>query len=36
MKGLDGPFKRVNLKVLSTLREHNFPTLVKHPVVGRE
>lgn len=33
-KAFGGPFKRVNLKVLSTLREHNFPTLVKHPVVG--
>jgi hypothetical protein len=33
-KGLNGPFKRVNLKVLATLREYNFPTLVKHPVVS--
>lgn len=32
-KGLNGPFKRVNLKVLATLREYNFPTLVQHPIV---
>lgn len=32
-KGLNGPFKRINLKVLSTLREYNFPMLVRHPIV---
>ena len=32
-RGLNGPFKRINMKVLSTLREYNFPMLVRHPVV---
>lgn len=32
-KRFNGPFKRVNLKVLGLLREFNFPTLVDHPVI---
>lgn len=32
-KWLGGPFKKINMKVLATLREYNFPTLVRHPVV---
>lgn len=32
-KWLGGPFKKFNLKVLATLREYKFPTLVRHPVV---
>ncbi|MCW5921939.1 MAG: glycosyltransferase family 2 protein [Saprospiraceae bacterium] len=35
-KGINGPFKRVHLKVLATLREYNFPTLVQHPVVSND
>jgi len=35
-RGLNGPFKRVNLKVLSTLREYNFPMLVRHPIVTND
>jgi len=30
---LNGPFKRVNLKVLTMLREYNLPVLVKHPII---
>ena len=32
-KAFNGPFKRINLKVLSLLREYNLPVLVYHKVV---
>lgn len=31
--GLNGPFKRINLKLLALIREYKLPTLVAHPVV---
>ncbi len=34
MKGLNGPFKNINMRVLSMLREYSFPVLVQHPIVG--
>lgn len=33
-KSLGGPFKRVNMKVLSVLREFNLPMLVEHPIIS--
>ena len=30
---LNGPFKKINLKVLTMLREYNLPVLVKHPII---
>ncbi len=34
--GLNGPFRRLNLKVLATLREYNFPMLVRHPIITND
>jgi hypothetical protein len=33
---LKGLYKRVNLKVLSILREYNLPVLVNHNVAGNQ
>lgn len=33
-KGLNGPFKKINFKILILLREFKTPTLVNHPIVG--
>jgi glycosyltransferase involved in cell wall biosynthesis len=33
-KNLNGPFKRINLKILSSLREFRIPALVNHPIVS--
>ncbi|MFN7119866.1 MAG: glycosyltransferase family 2 protein [Saprospiraceae bacterium] len=30
---LDTPFKRLNMKILSFLRDYRFPTIVEHPIV---
>jgi len=30
---LNGPFKKINLKVLTMLREYNLPVLVEHPII---
>lgn len=35
-KVLNGPFKKINLKVLSFFREHNLPVLVNHKVVRNQ
>jgi glycosyltransferase involved in cell wall biosynthesis len=32
-KQLNGPFIKINLKVLTMLREYNLPILVKHPII---
>lgn len=35
-KGLNGPFKRINLRILRFLRDSRTPVLVKHPVVDNQ
>jgi glycosyltransferase involved in cell wall biosynthesis len=34
MKGLNGPFKRLNLKILSLFREFKIPVLVQHQIIA--
>ena len=33
-KGLNGPFKKINFKILTLLREYKTPNLVNHQIVS--
>lgn len=35
-KSLNGPFKKINLKILTFLRDYRMPVLVDHPVVDNK